>query len=64
MNGCYDIGMLLVVDFDIDPAEPAEPGMGMGGKTPYDLCVKAQAESEAAGQQTHLDRSSGCTRDQ
>ena len=23
----------------------------MGGKTPYDLCVKAQAESEAAGAQ-------------
>ena len=49
MHGCYDIGMLLVVDFGLDPAEPAAPGKGMGGKTPYDLCVKAQAESEAAG---------------
>ncbi len=50
MHGCYDIGMLLVVDFGLDPAEPAEAGMGMGGKTPYDLCVKAQADSEAAGE--------------
>jgi hypothetical protein len=50
MNGCYDIGQLLVVDYGLDPAQGADPGAGMGGKTPYDLCVKARAQAEAAGQ--------------
>ena len=50
MNGCYDIGQLLVVDYGLDPAQGADPGAGLGGKTPYDLCVKARAKAEAAGQ--------------
>ena len=49
-NGCYDIGQLLVVDYGLDPAQEADAGAGMGGKTPYDLCEKAREESEAEGQ--------------
>lgn len=49
-HGCYDIGQILVVDYGLDPQEAAEAGAGMGGKTPYDLCVGAREESVAKGE--------------
>jgi len=48
--GCYDIMQELIVDFGLDPAEEAQPGAGLKGKTPYDLCVSAREKSQVEGQ--------------
>jgi hypothetical protein len=40
----------LIVDFGLDPAAEAEPGAGLKGLTPYDLCVSAREKSQAQGE--------------